>query len=57
MALIDKLNAIGSAIRAVTGKTDKMTLDEMLSELRNIQQSGEVDLTPFIDGTIATVSN
>jgi hypothetical protein len=40
MALIDKLSAIGDAIRAKTGKTDKMTLDQMPNEIASIQTGG-----------------
>ena len=40
MALIDKLNAIGNAIRAKTGKTDKLTLDEMPTEIASIETGG-----------------
>ena len=36
MALIDKLNAIGDAIRAKTGKSDKLTLDQMPTEIVGI---------------------
>lgn len=36
MALIDKLNAIGDAIRAKTGKAGKLTLDQMPTEIANI---------------------
>ena len=45
MALIDKLSAIGDAIRAKTGKNDPMTLDEMPVEIANIQSgsSGGVE--------------
>lgn len=39
MALINKLNAIGDAIRAKTGKTDLLTLDQMPTEIAAI--SGE----------------
>ena len=41
MALIDKLNAIGDAIRENTGKTDKLTLDEMPNEIASIFESGQ----------------
>ena len=34
MVLIDKLTAIANAIRAKTGKTQKLTLDEMVQEIR-----------------------
>ena len=37
MALIDKLNAIGDAIRLKTGKANKMTLDEMPTEIEGIE--------------------
>lgn len=40
MALIDKLNAIGDAIRAKTGKTDKLTLDQMPLEIASITGGG-----------------
>lgn len=40
MALIDKLNAIGDAIRAKTGKTDKLTLDQMPLEIESITGGG-----------------
>lgn len=47
MALTNKLNAIGDAIRSKTGKTAKLTLDEMPTEIKNI--SG-------IDDTVHTYS-
>lgn len=40
MALIDKLNAIGEAIRAKTGKSEKLTLDEMPTEIASISGGG-----------------
>jgi hypothetical protein len=40
MALIDKLNAIGDAIREKTGKTNKLTLDQMPSEIASIETGG-----------------
>ena len=49
MALIDKLNAIGDAIRAKTGKTDKLTLDQMPLEIESITGGGGssvVDILP-----------
>ena len=42
MALIDKLNAIGEAIRAKTGKTTKLTLDQMPIEIANIETGGTI---------------
>lgn len=36
MALTDKLSAIGEAIRAKTGKSEKLTLDQMPSEIESI---------------------
>lgn len=42
MALTDKLTAIGDAIREKTGGTDKLTLDEMVTEISSITSgSGE----------------
>lgn len=43
MALIDKLNAIGEAIRAKTGKSEKLTLDEMPIEIGSITTSENLD--------------
>lgn len=36
MAITDKLTAIADAIRAKTGKTDSLTLDEMVTEISSI---------------------
>lgn len=43
MALIDKLNAIGEAIRGKTGKTEKLTLAQMPDEITAIQVGGGGD--------------
>lgn len=40
MALIEKLNAIGDAIREKTGKTELLTLDEMPTEIGAIETGG-----------------
>lgn len=40
MALIEKLENIGNAIRTKTGKTDLLTLDEMVTEIGNIETGG-----------------
>lgn len=40
MALTDKLSAIGVAIRAKTGKTDLITLDDMPAEIASIETGG-----------------
>lgn len=40
MALIEKLNAIGDAIRAKTGKSEKLTLDEMPIEIASLSDAG-----------------
>ena len=42
MALIEKLTAIGDAIREKTGKTDGLTLDAMPGEIEGIQSGGSV---------------
>ena len=36
MPLTNKLTAIANAIRSKTGKTEAMTLDEMVTEILNI---------------------
>lgn len=45
MALIDKLTAIGDAIREKTGDTAKLKLDAMPEAIRNIEGSGGMDDT------------
>jgi hypothetical protein len=40
MALTDKLSAIGDAIRAKTGKSEKLTLDQMPTEIASIEGGG-----------------
>lgn len=40
MALIDKLSAIGDAIREKTGKEDLLTLDQMPTEIQAIETGG-----------------
>ena len=40
MALINKLNNIGDAIRAKTGKEDKLTLEQMVTEIAAIETGG-----------------
>ena len=46
MALTDKLTAIGDAIRAKTGKTDLISLDQMPAEIESIQGGGGGGATP-----------
>ena len=52
MALTDKLTAIANAIRAKTGSTEPMTLDEMVTAIANIT-TGSVpsDTITLDDGT------
>ena len=46
MALINKLEAIGDAVRAKTGDTDKLTLDEMATKINGMKPGPtESDLT------------
>lgn len=45
MALINKLTAIADAIRGKTGKTEEMTLDQMVTEIDGIQTGGGGDTT------------
>lgn len=55
MALTDKLNAIGNAIRAKTGKTAKLTLDEMPSEIASIETGGSTTpSSPIIESLSVT---
>lgn len=55
MALIEKLNAIGDAIRGKTGKTDKLTLDQMPTEIASIETGGgTVPADPIIEALSVT---
>ncbi len=54
MALINKLNAIGDAIRAKTGKTNKLTLDEMPNEIASIEGGGTTPANPIIEPLLVT---
>lgn len=58
MALIDKLNAIGDAIREKTGKTNKFTLDEMPNEIASIETGGggTTPANPIIEPLEVTVN-
>jgi hypothetical protein len=49
MALIEKLNAIGDAIRGKTGGTDKLTLAQMAEAIAGIQTGGGVRV---VTGTV-----
>ena len=44
MTLINKLTAIGDAIRAKTGNTEQLTLDQMVEEIVGLSGGGEVVL-------------
>lgn len=56
MALTDKLTAIANAIRAKTGKSATMTIDEMPTEIANI--SGGGGITPVtVTATITSDFN
>ena len=60
MALIKKLEAIGNAIRAKTGKTDKLSLEQMPSEIASIESGGggeENSIEKWISGKAVTDIN
>lgn len=49
MALIDKLTAIGDAIRSKTGGSELLTLDEMPQEIQSIQTGGGGEVSEELD--------
>lgn len=49
MALIEKLQAIGDAIRAKTGGTEELTLDDMATEIESISGGGDFPDITFTD--------
>lgn len=57
MTLVNKLTAIGDAIREKTGGTAELTLDQMVTEISGITGGGEVDTTledAFVAGTTSS---
>lgn len=52
MALINKLNDIGDAIRAKTGKEDKLTLEQMVTEIAAIETGSD----PVIEALVVTTN-
>lgn len=64
MALTDKLTAIADAIRAKTGSAEKLTLDQMPTEIASIETGGGgsfpeliYETTFEVDSTIASGGN
>lgn len=68
MALTNKLKAIADAIRGKTGKTEEMTLDQMVTEIEGIEAGGGSDnsllhslvdrsITSFVDNEITKIGN
>ena len=59
MALTNKLSAIGDAIREKTGKADKLSLDQMVTEIAGIETGGGgTDLSiGLLDGTMTEYKN
>lgn len=51
MALINKLSAIGDAVRERTGLTDELTLDRMATEIKNIPYPVVEEITITSNGT------
>lgn len=55
MALINKLSAIGDAIREKTGKADKLSLDQMVTEIAAMETGGGADQSiGLVNGTLTT---
>lgn len=57
MALTDKLNAIGDAIRSKTGRDDKLTLEEMPREILSIKTDSGAGATPTQEKTVNISTN
>jgi hypothetical protein len=60
MALTDKLSAIGDAIRAKTGGTEKLTLDEMPTAISGIEGGGgnsEEEVAALLGNTMTELNN
>lgn len=57
MALTDKLVAIADAIRKKTGKTDKMTLNQMAVEINEIASGNTEVEDALLTGTITSYEN
>ena len=48
MGLIDKITNIADAIRAKTGKDDKLTLEQMVAEIKGISGGLKCDIGSFV---------
>lgn len=58
MALTDRLTAIANAIRGKTGGTEKLTLEQMVTEIEGIETGGGEDLLEAkITGTLTEYEN
>lgn len=58
MALIEKLTAIADAIRSKTGKEDKLTLEQMATEIESIEVGGNDELGQMlIDNTFTELNS
>ena len=54
MAIIEKLEAIGNAIRAKTGKSEKLSLDQMPAEIAGIEGGCGAPANPVIEALSVT---
>ena len=50
MALIDKLTAIGDAIRYKNGSSEPLTLEQMVTSINNLQADVDVPSTTYVIG-------
>ena len=57
MALIEKLNAIGDAIRSKTGGTAKLSLTDMVTAINSIQSGGSGGTDKIITGSFTPSSS
>lgn len=56
MALIDKLNNLGDAVRERSGLTDKMTLEQMAQQVKDIPYPVVEEITITKNGTYTAPS-
>ena len=55
MELINKLQAIGNAIREKSGTSDLLTLDDMAEQIKNMESSANIEIVTSYDANSSNI--